>query len=83
MVATTGMPGREVYDYRMANSQDHGQDFLTVDLWGMHHQLHSEWLSDDQVPVVCLDGDGAALMHLGAIPIIGSRAPQNFSIFAK
>ena len=25
----------------------------------------------------CLDGDGAALMHLGALPVIGRRAPQN------
>ena len=79
LVVTTGMPGREVYDYRMANSQDHGQDFLTVGSMGHASSIALGMaLSDDQVPVVCLDGDGAALMHLGAIPIIGSRAPPKF-----
>ena len=26
---------------------------------------------------ICIDGDGSAIMHLGAIPIIGSLSPQN------
>lgn len=79
IVATTGMPGREVYDYRVANSQDHGQDFLTVGSMGHASSIALGMaLSDVDVPVVCLDGDGAALMHLGAIPIIGSRSPKNF-----
>ena len=27
--------------------------------------------------VWCLDGDGAALMHLGAMAVIGQKAPRN------
>ena len=27
--------------------------------------------------VVCIDGDGAALMHMGALPFIASQAPEN------
>ena len=28
--------------------------------------------------MVCLDGDGSVLMHLGALPVIGQLKPQNF-----
>ena len=28
--------------------------------------------------VVCIDGDGAVLMHMGAIPFIAQQAPENF-----
>ena len=28
--------------------------------------------------VWCLDGDGASMMHLGALPLIGRRQPGNF-----
>jgi phosphonopyruvate decarboxylase len=79
LVATTGMPGREVYDYREDNSQGHGQDFLTVGSMGHASSIALGMaLSDKAVPVICLDGDGASLMHLGAIPIIGNREPRNF-----
>ena len=79
LVATTGMPGREVYDFREANLQGHGQDFLTVGSMGHASSIALGMaLSDDVVPVICLDGDGASLMHLGAIPIIGDREPRNF-----
>ena len=27
--------------------------------------------------VICLDGDGSVLMHMGALPVIGSLAPRN------
>lgn len=28
--------------------------------------------------VICIDGDGAALMHMGAMAFIASQAPENF-----
>ena len=28
--------------------------------------------------IICLDGDGALLMHLGALPMIGEDCPKNF-----
>ena len=28
--------------------------------------------------VYCIDGDGAALMHLGSLGLIGSQKPENF-----
>ncbi len=28
--------------------------------------------------VFCLDGDGAALMHLGSLAVLGANEPKNF-----
>ena len=28
--------------------------------------------------VICLDGDGAALMHMGSLAVIGHQKPKNF-----
>jgi len=35
-------------------------------------------LSKPERRLVCIDGDGAALMHLGSLAIIGSESPKNF-----
>ncbi|MEG0049094.1 MAG: phosphonopyruvate decarboxylase [Clostridia bacterium] len=69
-VSTTGKTSREVFELREQLSQDHAHDFLTVGSMGhasmialgiaMEKPEHSLW---------CLDGDGAALMHLGALAV--------------
>lgn len=79
VVSTTGMPSREVFEYRAQKTQGHQRDFLTVG--GMGHASHIALGIALQKPdrqVWCLDGDGAALMHLGALAITGSLKPQNF-----
>ena len=77
-VATTGKTGRELYEIREIRKESH-RDFLTVGGMGhassialsiARHQTDS-W-------TVCLDGDGAALMHLGASSTICSNKPSRF-----
>ena len=73
------MPSREVFEYRAKKEQGHQRDFLTVG--GMGHASHIALGIALQKPdrqVWCLDGDGAALMHLGALAINGSLHPNNF-----
>ncbi len=80
VVSTTGMPSREVFEYRARNNQGHQRDFLTVG--GMGHASHIALGIALQKPdrqVFCVDGDGAALMHLGALAINGSLRPRNLS----
>ena len=78
VVSTTGKASRELYELREARGQGHGYDFLTVGSMG-----HSSSIAlgiAAQKPdrrVWCLDGDGAALMHLGAMAIIGANRPAN------
>ena len=79
VVSTTGMASRELYEYRAALGQGHGQDFLTVGGMGHASQIAlGIALAKTNVPVVCVDGDGAAIMHLGGMAIAGSRKCKNF-----
>lgn len=78
VVSTTGKASRELFEIREANGQGHGHDFLTVGSMG--HASSIAWGVAMQKPdttVWCVDGDGAALMHLGAMAVIGANRPQN------
>jgi len=77
-VSTTGKLSREVFEIRERRGQSHEQDFLTVGSMG-HASLIALRLAEERPDrrVWCLDGDGALLMHLGALALIGSRRPEN------
>lgn len=77
VVATTGKTGRELYELREKRGESH-RDFLTVG--GMGHASSIAFGVARKAPkmVVCLDGDGAALMHLGALAIIGDSGVKKF-----
>ncbi len=79
VVSTTGMISRELFEYRAANGQGHGKDFLTVGSMG--HASHIALGIALQQPsrrIYCFDGDGAAIMHMGGLAIVGSQKPANF-----
>ncbi|MDR4479741.1 MAG: phosphonopyruvate decarboxylase [Nitrospira sp.] len=79
LVSTTGMPSREVYEYRSKRGEGHQRDFLTVG--GMGHASQIALGIALQKPgrsVYCLDGDGALLMHMGALALNGVLNPPNF-----
>lgn len=79
IVSTTGKISREVYEIRDARGEGHGLDFLTVGSMGHASSIAlGIALQKKGEKVFCLDGDGAALMHLGAMATIGASAPKNF-----
>lgn len=73
IVATTGYTGRELFsladapgNFYMQGSMGHASSIgLGVALTRPERR------------VVVIDGDGAALMHLGALSVIGNQAPRN------
>lgn len=78
VVATTGMAARELFESRIKSDSGNYRDFLTVG--GMGHALQIALgvaLQSPKRKVVCIDGDGAAIMHLGGMTSIGSQAPTN------
>ena len=78
VVDTTGKASREVYELREDRGQDHGRDFLTVGSMGHSSSIAlGIALQKPDRRVWCLDGDGAALMHLGAMAVIGANKPTN------
>lgn len=79
IVSTTGKISRELYEQSDKIYGNHDNIFMTVG--GMGHAsmiaLGIARKKPDQ-KVICIDGDGAALMHMGALPFIASQAPENF-----
>ena len=77
-VSTTGKLSRELFELREAAGQGHERDFLTVGSMG-HASMIALGIAMAQPTrrIWCLDGDGAALMHLGAMAVIGQRKPGN------
>lgn len=75
VVATTGMASRELYELRDARQQGHFRDFLTVGGMGHASQIALGIArSRPESLVVCLDGDGAFLMHMGGVPYTASQS---------
>jgi len=78
MITTTGKTSREVFELREAMGHGHERDFLTVGSMGhagmialgmaMARPQHTFW---------CLDGDGAALMHLGSLVVEAQQRRVN------
>jgi len=78
-VSTTGKLSREVFEIRETRKEDHSRDFLTVGSMG-HASMIALGIAEAKPErrIWCLDGDGAVMMHLGALPLIAQRAPTNF-----
>lgn len=79
IVSTTGKASRELFEIREANGEGHGCDFLTVGSMGHSSSIAFEIaVQKPDTKVWCLDGDGALLMHMGSMAMIGSNRPDNF-----
>lgn len=78
-VSTTGKISRELFEYREAVGEHHERDFLTVGSMGHASQIAlGIALNKPDRNVYCFDGDGATIMHMGGLAIIGSMQPKNY-----
>ena len=78
VVSTTGKSSRELFEFREANNQGHGNDFLTVGSMGHSSSIALGVALNTDKKVFCFDGDGAILMHMGSLGLIGNKKPKNF-----
>lgn len=79
IVSTTGMISRELFEYRAALGQSHERDFLTVGSMGHASQIAlGIAIAQPERKVWCFDGDGAIIMHMGSLAVIGDKAPRNY-----
>lgn len=79
VVSTTGMASRELWEIRKESNKNLQKDFLTVGSMGHASSIALGInLARPDKKVLCLDGDGAALMHLGSFAISGVNAKGNF-----
>ena len=78
IVSTTGKASRELFEIREANGQSHKYDFLTVGSMGHSSSIAlGVALNKPDKKIWCIDGDGALLMHMGSMAVIGANAPGN------
>ncbi len=78
IVSTTGKASRELFENRETMQTGHQYDFLTVGSMGHASSIAlGIALNKQDTKVWCVDGDGAALMHMGAMAVIGSIKPNN------
>lgn len=78
IVSTTGKASRELFETRVANNQSHKYDFLTVGSMGHSSSIAlGIAINKPEQKIWCIDGDGAVLMHMGAMAVIGSNKPKN------
>ena len=80
VVSTTGMISREVYETRERLGQGHESDFLTVGSMG-HASMIALGIAKAQPKrkVYCLDGDGASIMQMGNMAIVGQSGCGNLT----
>ena len=78
IVSTTGKASRELFELREKHGQDHRRDFLTVGSMGHSSSIAlGIALRHPEKRVWCIDGDGAAIMHMGAMATMAAYAPAN------
>jgi len=79
IISTTGVTSRELFEYRANNNLSHESDFLTVGGMGHASQIAlGVAMFAENKNILCLDGDGAFLMHTGGNAEIGVRSVKKF-----
>ena len=78
IVSTTGKASRELFETRVANGQSHKYDFLTVGSMGHSSSIAlGVAINKPGQRIWCIDGDGAVLMHMGSMAVLGANKPSN------
>ena len=77
--ATTGRATRELFFLREKRREDKNNDFLNVGSMGHASSVAlGIALAKPERPVVALDGDSAAIMHMGAMTMMATVPAPNF-----
>ncbi len=77
IVSTTGYTSRELFYLRQKYPNHKGKDFYMVGGMG-HASMVSLGISISNKEIICLDGDGSILMHMGSLRSIGFYKPKKF-----
>lgn len=79
IVSTTGKTSREIFEIREKNGQPHFRDFLTIGSMGHCSSIAlGIAVARPDRKVVCIDGDGSLIMHMGSLSTVGQLKPKNF-----
>lgn len=77
IISTTGMISRELYELRDKHNQSHSKDFLVVGAMGHVSQIALGYARYSDKKIICLDGDGSVIMHMGGLALVGTSSVDN------
>jgi len=78
IISSTGFTSRELFQIRKENNFSKGKDFYMVGGMGHTSSLSLGVSLKTNKDVICIDGDGSLIMHLGSMINIGKFAKSNF-----
>jgi phosphonopyruvate decarboxylase len=78
IISTTGYTSRELFQLRKTHKKSKGKDFYMVGGMGHSSMVALGVSLKSKNNVICLDGDGSLLMHMGALATIGVFGKKNF-----
>lgn len=78
IISTTGFASRELYELQKREKKSVRNCFLCVGSMGHASSIAlGIALQKKSRKVICLDGDGAAIMHMGSLAVIGGKGVKN------
>jgi len=79
VVSSTGKISRELYEVRERLDHGHEKDFLMVGSMGHASQIAlGVALKNEDKQVICMEGDGSLIMHMGGLSTISLNEAENF-----
>ena len=82
VLGSTGKISREIYQHRVKLYHSSKMDWLNVGAMGHVSQIALlVAMNNPSRRVICLDGDGSILMHLGGLSILASKKTKNLKHF--
>jgi phosphonopyruvate decarboxylase len=78
IISTTGYTSRELFQIRKNKKYKNGKDFYMVGGMGHSSMTSLGYSLSSKNQVICLDGDGSLLMHLGSLISTGLKSKSNF-----
>ena len=78
VISSTGFNSRELMYLRDKYKITNGKDFYMVGGMGHTTSVALGYSLSSKKKIICIDGDGSLLMHLGSIKTVGAFANNNF-----
>jgi len=78
IISTTGYTSRELFQIRKNKKYKNGKDFYMVGGMGHSSMISLGYSLSSKNQVICLDGDGSLIMHMGSLISTGLKSKANF-----
>jgi len=78
IISTTGHTSRELFQIRKNKKYKNGKDFYMVGGMGHSSMTSLGYSLNSKNQVICLDGDGSLVMHMGSLISTGFKSKSNF-----